>query len=159
MKGDRQAFPAERRSHGLSTEEARRRLLEHGPNAVPQEKPHLILALLSKFWAPVPWMLEATIVLELALGKFVEGIVIAVLLVLNASLSLFQENRARSALELLRKRLAVGARVMRDGVWSLIPAEELVPGDFVHLQMWRPCAGRHWYPRGRGLDRSIGAYW
>ena len=80
-------------------------------------------------------MLEATIVLELALGKLVEGIVIAVLLVLNASLSLFQESRARSALELLRKRLAVRARVMRDGVWGLIPAEELVPGDFVHLQM------------------------
>lgn len=59
-------------------------------------------------------MLEATIVLEVALGKFVEGIVvyfIAVLLVFNASLSLFQETRARSPLELLQKRLAVRSRV------------------------------------------------
>jgi zinc transporter ZupT len=56
-----------------------------------------IFALLGKFWAPVPWMLEVTIVLELALGRFVEGIVIAVLLVSNASLGLFQETR-RAAL-------------------------------------------------------------
>ena len=122
-------------SRGLTSEEARRRLLESGPNAVIEKKSHLILALLGKFWAPVPWMLEATIVLELALGKFLEGIVIAVLLVSNASLGLFQETRARSAVELLQKRLAVGARVLRDDVWDVISAEELVPGDFVHLQM------------------------
>ena len=122
-------------SRGLSSEEARRRLLECGPNAVTEKRPHLILALVGKFWAPVPWMLEATIVLELALGKFVEGIVIAVLLVFNASLSLFQETRARSALELLQQRLAVRARVLRDAAWGLIGAEDLVPGDFVHLQI------------------------
>ena len=120
---------------GLTSEEAGRRLLESGPNAVIEQKSHLILALLEKFWAPVPWMLEATIVLELALGKFVEGIVIAVLLVSNASLGLFQETRARKAVELLQKRLAVRARVLRDDVWGVISAEELVPGDFVHLQM------------------------
>ena len=127
--------PVKTPSRGLTSEEAHRRLLESGPNAVVEKKSHPVLALLSKFWAPVPWMLEATIVLELALGKFVEAIVIAVLLVFNASLSLFQETRARSALELLQKRLAVRARVLRDAVWGLIPAEELVPGDFVHLQM------------------------
>ena len=127
--------PATTPSRGLTSEEARRRLLESGPNAVVEKKSHLILALLGKFWAPVPWMLEATIVLELALGKFVEGIVIAVLLVSNASLGLFQETRARSAVELLQKRLAVRARVLRDDVWGVISAEELVPGDFVHLQM------------------------
>jgi H+-transporting ATPase len=122
-------------SRGLSSEEARRRLLECGPNAVTEKKRHLIVALIGKFWAPVPWMLEVTVVLELALGKSVEAAVIAVLLVFNASLSLFQETRARGALELLQRRLAVRARVLRDGVWGLIPAEQLVPGDFVHLQM------------------------
>ncbi len=80
-------------------------------------------------------MLEVTIVLELALGKFLEAAVIALLLVFNALLSLFQESRARSALALLQKRLAIQARVLRDGEWGLIPAEKLVPGDFVHLQM------------------------
>ena len=110
--------PATAPSRGLTSEEARRRLLEYGLNAVVEKKSRLILALLGKFWAPVPWMLEATIVLEFALGKFVEGIVIAVLLVSNASLGLFQETRARSAVELLQKRLAVRARVLRDDVWA-----------------------------------------
>ncbi len=80
-------------------------------------------------------MLEITVVLELALGKSLEAALIAGLLVFNALLSLFQETRARSALALLQKRLAVRARVLRDGVWGLIPAKQLVPGDFVHLQM------------------------
>jgi H+-transporting ATPase len=127
--------PVAMRSRGLSSEEARRRLLEYGPNAITEKKPHLFFALAGKFWSSVPWMLEATIILELALGKFVEGIVIAMLLLFNASLSLLQETRARSALELLQKRLAVRARVLRDSAWGLIAAEELVPGDFVHLQI------------------------
>ena len=127
--------PATTPSRGLTSEEARGRLLESGPHAVIEKKSHLILALLGKFWAPVPWMHEATIVLELALRKFVEGIVIAILLVSNASLGLFQETRARSAVELLQKRLAVRATVLHDDVWGVISAEELVPGDFVHLQM------------------------
>lgn len=135
MAGNIRQSTAESETRGLSTQAARRRLLEYGANAVTEEKPHLILALLHKFWAPVPWMLEATIALELLLGKFLEGTVIGALLVLNALLSLFQETRAHSALELLQKRLAVQAGVLRDGVWNLIRAEELVPGDFVHLRM------------------------
>ncbi len=134
--GDSVSQPAVKMpSRGLTSEEARRRLLEWGPNAVAEKKPHPFLALLGKFWAPVPWMLEVTIVLEVALGKFLEAAVISVLLAFNAALSLFQETRARSALELLQKRLAVRARVLRDAAWGVIPAEELVPGDFVHLQM------------------------
>ena len=54
-------------SRGLTSEEAHQRLLAHGPNAVSEEKPRLLRTLLGKFWAPVPWMLEATIILELAL--------------------------------------------------------------------------------------------
>ena len=132
---DRPVSPAEFRPRGLSAEEARRRLVEYGPNAVAEERPHLIRAFFGKFWAPVPWMLEVTIVLELALGKRLEGAVIATLLIFNVSLGLFQETRARSVLKLLQKRLAVRARVLRDASWSLIAAEELVPGDFVHLQI------------------------
>ena len=82
---------------GLSSAEAERRLKESGPNAVPEEKRHPLRALALKFWAPVPWMLEVTVVLELALGKFPEAAVIGVLLVFNASLSLLQETRARGA--------------------------------------------------------------
>ena len=122
-------------ARGLSSAEARARLAQYGPNAVAEAKPRPLLALLGKFWAPVPWMLEATIALEFAMGKPVEAGVIGALLVFNALMSLTQEGRARGALELLRKRLQVNARVMRDGRWGQMPAEELVPGDLVYLRM------------------------
>ena len=88
---------------------------------------------LEKFWAPVPWMLEAAIVLELALGKYFEAGIIAGLLVFNAALGLFQESRAQATLAALRSRLALNASVRRDGAWKTIPAAELVPGDVVKL--------------------------
>ena len=55
--------------HGLILEEAETRLRQYGPNAVWQAEPHLLLAIAKKFWAPVPWMLEATIILELILAS------------------------------------------------------------------------------------------
>ena len=82
---------------------------------------------LEKFWAPVPWMLEAAIVLELALGKYVEAEIIAGLLVFNAALGLFQESRAQATLAALKSRLALNASVRRDGAWKTVPAAELVP--------------------------------
>ncbi len=120
---------------GLTSEEAKTRLRQFGPNAVREAKPHIFFAIARKFWAPVPWMLEVTIVLELILGKRPEAIIIGFLLVFNAGLGFVQERRAQNALTLLRKRLPVTARVLREGQWQLLPAEDLVPGDFVHVRM------------------------
>ena len=69
---------------GLSAQEAQERLRRYGPNAVPEERSHPLLLLLHKFWSPVPWMLEATLLLELVLGKYTQAVIIAILLVLNA---------------------------------------------------------------------------
>ena len=60
-------------STGLTSDEARRRLEKFGPNAVPDTAMHPLRRALAKFWAPVPWMLEAAIVLEIVLGKYVEA--------------------------------------------------------------------------------------
>ena len=87
---------------GLTRDEAATRLRQYGPNAVPEAKPHLFLAIAKKFWAPVPWMLEVTIILELFLGKRPEAIIIGFLLVFNAGLGFVQETRAQNALALLR---------------------------------------------------------
>ena len=54
---------------GLTTAEAERRLREFGPNTVPRDTRHPVRVLLLKFWAPVPWMLEAAVVLELKIPK------------------------------------------------------------------------------------------
>jgi len=80
-------------------------------------------------------MLEAAIILEVALGKYVEAAIIAVLLVFNAALGLFQESRAQATLAALKSRLAMNASVERDGHWKTVPATELVPGDVVKLTL------------------------
>jgi H+-transporting ATPase len=80
-------------------------------------------------------MLEAAIVLELVLGKYVEAGIIGALLLLNAALGFFQEGRAQATLAALKKRLALTASVRRDGVWKTLPAADLVPGDVVKLSL------------------------
>ena len=88
-----------------------------------------------KFWAPVPWLLEAAIVLQVVLHKYVEAAVIAGLLIFNAALAYFQEGRAQATLTALKSRLALNAWVQRDGVWKTVPAAELVRGDLVKLSL------------------------
>ncbi len=119
---------------GLTGDAARARLGQYGPNVIPEGTVHPWRALLEKFWAPIPWMLEFAIGLEILLGHRLEALVFAVLLVFNAALSLLQESRAQQALALLRRRLTVSTRVLRDGRWMPIPARELVPGDVVRLR-------------------------
>jgi H+-transporting ATPase len=101
--GDGAAFPSEPAQakpgpsrNGLTQAEAQQRLSQYGPNAMPDTSLHPLRMALEKFWAPVPWMLEAAIVFELALGKYVEAAIIALLLVFNAALSLFPAPRQLS---------------------------------------------------------------
>lgn len=120
---------------GLTSDEARRRIEKFGPNAVPDTSLRPIRIALTKFWAPVPWMLEAAIVLELVLGKYVEAGIIAVLLAFNAVLGFFQEGHAQATLAALKSRLALNAAVKRDNAWKTVPATELVVGDLVKLSL------------------------
>jgi H+-transporting ATPase len=122
-------------SKGLTSDEARVRLEKDGPNAMPDTSAHPMRNALAKFWAPVPWLLEASIVLEIALHKYYEAAVIATLLVFNAALAYFQESRAQATLAALRSRLALNASVQRDGAWKTVPAAELVCGDLVKLTL------------------------
>ena len=112
---------------GLTRDEALRRLGKFGPNAMPDTTLHPLRMALEKFWASVQWMLEAAIVLQLVLGKYVEAAIIAGLLVFNAALGLFQEGRAQATLAALRSRLALNASVRRDGNWTTVPGAELRP--------------------------------
>ncbi|HVJ53678.1 MAG TPA: HAD-IC family P-type ATPase [Aliidongia sp.] len=120
---------------GLSSAEARQRLEEIGPNAMPDAASDFWRRALVKFWAPVPCMLEAAVLLQLVLGEYVEAAVIAVLLIFNAALGFFQEGRAQATLDALKSRLALNASVLRDRVWKIVPVAELVPGDVVKLSL------------------------
>jgi Cation transporter/ATPase, N-terminus len=128
---------------GLTSDEARRRLEKFGPNAMPDTSVHPLRLALEKFWAPVPWMLEAAIVLELVLGKYVEASIIAFLLVFNAALGLLQESRAQATLAALKSRLVmalpcdegegerIGARAHRESAWNQKGATRRPPRWFV----------------------------
>ncbi|MBI1963954.1 MAG: HAD-IC family P-type ATPase, partial [Candidatus Rokubacteria bacterium] len=120
---------------GLTSDEARRRFAEVGPNAVAEEAPSALATLFEKFWGPVPWLLEAAIVVQLTLGAYVEAGVIGGLLLFNALLGFIQQGRAGAALTALKKRLAPAALVLRDGEWVRRPAEQLVPGDVIRLPL------------------------
>ena len=122
-------------SKGLTSDEARVRLERDGPNAMPDTSAHPLRNALAKFWAPVPWLLEASIVLEVVLHKDYEAAVIAGLLVFNAALAYFQEGRAQATLAALKSRLALNASVQRDDAWKTVPSAELVCGDLVKLSL------------------------
>jgi H+-transporting ATPase len=110
-------------------------LEKSGPNSMPDTAENPLRRALTKFWSPIPWMLEAATILELVLGKYVEAGIIAVLLLFNAALGFFQEGRAQATLAALKKRLALTASVRRDGAWKDLPAADLVPGDIIKLSL------------------------
>jgi H+-transporting ATPase len=120
---------------GLTSDVASSLLHKDGPNAMPDTSVHPLRSALAKFWAPVPWLLEASIVLQLILHKYVEAGVIAGLLGFNATLAYFQEGRAQVTIAALKSRLALNASVRRDGAWKTISAAELVCGDLVKLSL------------------------
>jgi len=120
---------------GLTSDEARARLAKYGPNAIPDTTLRPWRMALAKFWAPVPWMLEAAVILQAVLHEYIEAAVIAGLLVFNAALGFFQEGRAQATLAALKSKLALNASVQRDGTWKTLPATELVPGDSVKLSI------------------------
>ena len=148
-------------SDGLSSAEAARRRAEFGPNAVVEDRAHPLARIARHFWAPVPWMLETTIALQVATGERLEASMIAALLLLNVALGVFQENRADAALALLKQQLALKARVRRDGRLIEVPAADLVPGDIVQLSLGgivpadRQDIGRRIAARPVDADRRI----
>jgi H+-transporting ATPase len=122
-------------SAGLTGAEAERGLREFGPNAVVEKRVHPLARIMRHFWVPVPWMLEATIALQLVLGQWITAALIAALLILNVILGAVQESRAEAALALLKQRLSLKTRVKRDGIWIDTAAAVLVPDDIVKISL------------------------
>lgn len=120
---------------GLETQEVQKRLAKYGYNEVPEKKERLLASLRKRFWGIIPWMLEATALVTLVLGKYADTLVIVALLLFNAGMSLWREGKARAATAALKQRLRIQSRVNRDGKWIIIPARELVPGDLVRIRI------------------------
>jgi H+-transporting ATPase len=120
---------------GLTQAEAEKRLTQYGPNEIEEKKTNLLLKFLSYFWGPIPWMIEAAVILSGVVGHWPDFFIILVLLVSNAVVGFWEEHEAGNAIEALKAKLAIKARVKRDGKWINPAARELVPGDVIRLRL------------------------
>jgi H+-transporting ATPase len=120
---------------GLSAAEAKQRLTQYGYNELPEKKRNPFLEFFSHFWGPIPWMIEAAVVLSALVRHWADFIIILVLLPANAVVGFWEESQAGNAIAALKANLALKARVKRDGAWSEVPARDLVPGDLVRLRL------------------------
>jgi H+-transporting ATPase len=120
---------------GISQAEAQKRLAQYGPNEIEEKKTNPFLKFLSYFWGPIPWMIEAAVILSAVARHWPDFFIILLLLFSNAIVGFWEERQAGNAIEALKAQLAVKARVLRDGKWLNPPAKELVPGDVIRMRL------------------------
>ena len=120
---------------GLSEAEAKKRLTEYGPNEIEEKKTNMFLKYLSYFWGPIPWMIEAAVILSAVARHWPDFGIILVLLLANATIGFWEEHEAGNAIAALKAKLAVKARVKREGKWINPESRELVPGDIIRLRL------------------------
>jgi H+-transporting ATPase len=121
--------------NGLADSSAKDRVEEYGFNEISEKKVNPIIKFLSYFWGPIPWMIEVAAILSAIINHWEDFGIIIALLLLNASVGFWQEYKADDAINLLKKKLAFKARVLRNGKWVEISARELVPGDVVRVRL------------------------
>ncbi|WP_322782504.1 plasma-membrane proton-efflux P-type ATPase [Synechococcus sp. CBW1107] len=120
---------------GLSQGEALRRLKQYGSNELAEKKTNQILKFLTYFWGPIPWMIEAAVVLSALAQHWPDFAIILLLLLANAGIGFWEEHQAGNAIAALKAKLAIKAQVKRDGQWTSVESRELVPGDVIHVRL------------------------
>jgi len=123
------------RRNGLSADEAQARLAAHGPNQLAGHKPRSALRrLLAQFANLLIYVLIGAAAVTVALGHWLDAVVILAVVAVNAAIGFVQEGKAEKALEAIRDMLAPMASVLRDGRRARVPAASLIPGDVVLLE-------------------------
>jgi len=120
---------------GLSSQEISTRLEKYGHNEIEEKKESILAKIFKFFWGPIPWMIELAAVLSGLLERWPDFILIVALLLINAALGFFHEFQADNAIAALKDKLALKARVLRDGKWQEVPAADLVPGDIISVKL------------------------
>src|ERR1035437_9305645 len=120
---------------GLSQVEAQKRLTQYGPNEIEEKKINPFLKFLTYFWGPIPWMIEGAVILSGVVKHWPDFFIILLLLVANGVVGFWEEREAGNAIDALKAKLAVNARVKRDGKWVTPVARELVPGDVIRIRL------------------------
>ena len=116
---------------GLTESEVGKRLEKFGYNEIVEKKKNPFLEFLLRYWGPMPWLLELAMGLSFVLKHDLEGIIIFVLLTVNAIIGHLHSRGSQRAVELLKKKLAIKAKVLRNGKWVMKEAKEIVPGDVI----------------------------
>jgi H+-transporting ATPase len=120
---------------GLSQAEAQKRLTQYGPNEIEEKKTNRLLKFLTYLWGPIPWMIEGAVILSGVVRHWLDFFIILLLLVSNAVVGFWEERQAGNAIAALKAKLAIKARVKRDGKWITPAARELVPGDVIRVRL------------------------
>ncbi|WP_080873911.1 cation-transporting P-type ATPase [Oceanobacillus timonensis] len=121
-------------NHGLTSEQVEQRKQKYGKNELPEpDKDPKWLKFLRQFNDTLIYVLLAAAVLTVILGHYADTIVILMVILINAVIGYFQENKAEKALEGIKKMLSLESTVIRDGKHTEVASSELVPGDIVLL--------------------------
>lgn len=121
------------KQRGLSEAEVEARRRHYGRNVIEEQEASFLMRFLKKIASPIPIMIEIALALSALAGRWEDFIVIATLLAVNLTVDILQEEKARSALDALKKKLAPTALVLRDHSLTELDAADLVPGDVVKL--------------------------
>jgi H+-transporting ATPase len=119
---------------GLTAADVAAARQQFGYNELPEVKSSLLVRFLSYWWGPIAWMIEAAAILSALVRHWTDFVIILALLVMNAGVGFWEEFQAGNAIAALKARLALRARVKRDGAWTTVPARELVPDDQIRLR-------------------------
>lgn len=122
------------KSMGLTQKEADKLLKKNGLNQAPEPRFNFFKAFVSKLWNLSAWILEIALILEFALGKWIQSSFILLMLIFAALNGANQKRRSRKVLDKISKELIPIVSVERDGKWKYIESKELVNGDIVSIK-------------------------
>jgi magnesium-transporting ATPase (P-type) len=110
---------------GLSTASVQERISFFGRNEIPEKRKNPFIEFVGRYWGPMPWLLELAMLLSFALKHELEGCIIFGLMTLNAIIGFMHSRTSQKAVELLKQRLAIQAKVLRNGNWVIEDAASI----------------------------------
>jgi H+-transporting ATPase len=120
---------------GFSDSEVTRRLEKSGSNEIADKKENPFVQFIGHYWSPMPWLLEIAMVIAFLLSHYFEGVIIFSLLTTNAIIGYMHTRSSQKVIALLKSKLAVKSKVLRNGVWSEQDAKGIVNGDIISIKL------------------------